>query len=401
MNFFMDQGKVALVTFENKATQEEFERTLEEKAPNYLGCEIIQLNAGENQQVLQTFNSLLTRISLQQATHASDLVQANYLLWVAENEHFKPEFFQLLKKIIIQFPGLQLKLYIPITSDRWNEELFDIAGRKIAYWFVPASAPAANLAAPDMAAPVTAATNLAATDMAAALLATSATDMQAAELSPAQTAATMAQTADTLPPKPRGRNRNLNLWVSAICVLVLLAATVNEVIDRVESFNPTPPTSANTRDKDKDKDTGAHAGSKSEAADPGAAKPNTAPPQQTPDKDTQPVDENAALNEALNQWRQAWSTQNVPGYLSHYGPDFLPPKGLSRTNWEASRKERISSKAKIDIAIQNLQLQINDNLATAKFTQTYSDERLRVTDRKTLVWQKLNGRWLIQSETSE
>jgi murein L,D-transpeptidase YafK len=103
----------------------------------------------------------------------------------------------------------------------------------------------------------------------------------------------------------------------------------------------------------------------------------------------------------MNQWRQAWSAKNVSSYLSFYGPTFVPPKGMSRKTWEALRKERISSKEKIDIAIQNLQLQINGNKATAKFTQIYSDERLRMTDRKTLVWQKLHGSWLIELETTQ
>ena len=123
--------------------------------------------------------------------------------------------------------------------------------------------------------------------------------------------------------------------------------------------------------------------------------------EQAPAEISKPVDEHAALNETLNQWRQAWSAKNVTSYLSFYGPDFVPPKGLNRITWEASRKERISSKEKIDIDIQNLRLQINNNSATAKFTQVYRDERLRMTDRKTLVWQKLNGRWLILRETTE
>ncbi len=113
------------------------------------------------------------------------------------------------------------------------------------------------------------------------------------------------------------------------------------------------------------------------------------------------VNENAALNEAMNGWRQAWSNKNVVTYLSFYGPDFVPPNGMSRQAWEASRRERISGKEKIDIAIQNLRIQINNNTATAKFTQVYTDERLRLTDRKTLVWQKLSGRWLIQRETKD
>lgn len=113
------------------------------------------------------------------------------------------------------------------------------------------------------------------------------------------------------------------------------------------------------------------------------------------------VNENAALNEAMNRWRQAWSNKNVVSYLSFYGPDFVPPNGMSRQAWEGARHERISGKEKIDIAIQNLSIQINDNTATAKFTQVYTDERLRLTDRKILVWQKLSGRWLIQRETTD
>jgi hypothetical protein len=123
--------------------------------------------------------------------------------------------------------------------------------------------------------------------------------------------------------------------------------------------------------------------------------------QLVPDGPPLTVNESAALSEALNQWRQAWSAKNIPSYLSFYGPSFVPPKGLSRKSWEAARNARISSKEKIDITIQNLRLQINDNKATTKFTQIYSDERLRITDNKTLVWQKLNGRWLIQLETTQ
>lgn len=123
--------------------------------------------------------------------------------------------------------------------------------------------------------------------------------------------------------------------------------------------------------------------------------------QLAPDAPTLTVNESVTLNEALNQWRQAWSTKNVSSYLSFYGQSFVPPKGLSRKSWEAARHARISSKEKIDITIQNLRLQINDNKATTKFTQIYSDERLRITDRKTLGWQKINGRWLIQLETTQ
>lgn len=139
------------------------------------------------------------------------------------------------------------------------------------------------------------------------------------------------------------------------------------------------------------------------AQTPGAMAPsslqifNTVPaPSQSPN-----AHEEVTLREALNQWQQAWSSKNVTAYLSLYGADFVPPSGMTRQSWESTRQQRISSKQKIAIVIQNLRLQINNNTATAKFTQIYTDERLRMTDQKTLVWQKLNGRWLIQRETTD
>jgi ketosteroid isomerase-like protein len=124
---------------------------------------------------------------------------------------------------------------------------------------------------------------------------------------------------------------------------------------------------------------------------------NTVPaPSQSPN-----AHEEVTLREALNQWQHAWSSKNVTAYLSLYGADFVPPSGMTRQSWESTRQQRISSKQKIAIVIQNLRLQINNNTATAKFTQIYTDERLRMTDQKTLVWQKLNGRWLIERETTD
>lgn len=119
-----------------------------------------------------------------------------------------------------------------------------------------------------------------------------------------------------------------------------------------------------------------------------------------PAENAHQVNEETSLREALNQWQQAWSSKNVASYLSFYGPDFSP-KGVSRQSWESARHERIASKQKINIEVQNLRLQINTKTATTKFTQVYTDDRLRMTDRKTLVWQKHNGRWLIQSETTD
>lgn len=109
----------------------------------------------------------------------------------------------------------------------------------------------------------------------------------------------------------------------------------------------------------------------------------------------------AGLRIALKQWSQAWQTRNLAAYLALYSPDFVPPQGISRQIWANTRTARIASKQKIELSLQNLTVQMKGNTATVKFTQAYADERFRTTDRKTMVWQKADGRWLIQSETTD
>lgn len=259
MNFFMEQGKVALVASQDAATQAWFEGELAKLAPIHLGSEIIHLHARPDEDALQTFNALLARISLQQATQASGQAQANYLLWVSENEHFTPERFQLLKNIILQFSGLQLKLFVSVTSDRWSERLFDIAGRKIAYWFIPASTPQPALAA-------------AAT--AASLPAAQTRDEQAASTA-SNKAVAKTKTAAKTQVQPNTPARNLNLWVPAIGVMMLFAAAAYWLHDSTQSPNPTQRTKASTQATNTQPRAPGEV--KTEALDPLATKPDTAP----------------------------------------------------------------------------------------------------------------------------
>lgn len=122
---------------------------------------------------------------------------------------------------------------------------------------------------------------------------------------------------------------------------------------------------------------------------------------QQPSPTAAATDEEASLREALKQWQQAWSAKNVAQYLGFYGPDFVPSQYPDRTVWEQARKQRISSKKKIHLAIHNLHVQINNNTSMVNFTQVYADERLHTTDHKTMVWQKIDARWLIQREVTD
>lgn len=283
VNFFMDQGKVALVASEDAETQAGFEAALEQQVQTQLGCDIIRLHARADEDMLETFNTLLSKISVQQATQANAERQANYLLWVSENEHFTPERFQLLKNIILQFSGLQLKLLVSVTSDRWSGRLFDIAGRKIAYWFIPSGE------AHRSSAPVAAVTSAASMPPAAAAV----TAATAAPIATATTNESITVHGDTTPPptepatpvkvsstsstssnvsSPSGRN--LNVWVPAVGLLVLVGAAAFWLNDRApKAAPPIPDTPAQALTP-----TEAASGPESESSQPAQPNPDASSP---------------------------------------------------------------------------------------------------------------------------
>jgi ketosteroid isomerase-like protein len=116
--------------------------------------------------------------------------------------------------------------------------------------------------------------------------------------------------------------------------------------------------------------------------------------------DVEPQSE-TALRNAVETWRKAWQTRDLPAYLGLYGPNFAPPQGASRQVWADTRMTRISSKQKIELSLKNLTVQMQGNTATVKYTQVYADERVNMANRKTMVWQLTEGRWLIKSETTD
>src|SRR5713101_6980504 len=98
-------------------------------------------------------------------------------------------------------------------------------------------------------------------------------------------------------------------------------------------------------------------------------------------------------------WAGAWSKQNVETYLAFYAQDFKTPKGEGRSEWEAARRQRISSPKKIEVAIESPKVTLKDqNNAQVSFRQTYRSDNLNIKSSKTLVMVRSDGRWLIQQE---
>jgi tetratricopeptide (TPR) repeat protein len=103
---------------------------------------------------------------------------------------------------------------------------------------------------------------------------------------------------------------------------------------------------------------------------------------------------------AVHAWAKAWAAKDVKSYLASYGKDFTPPGSLSRNAWEEERRQRISSKSKISLKLENLTVTTSGNTATARFRQDYKANGLAVSSRKTLDLVKNGDRWHIVKEST-
>lgn len=128
------------------------------------------------------------------------------------------------------------------------------------------------------------------------------------------------------------------------------------------------------------------------------AKPVTATTASTPPAEN--GNAQAAVESAVQAWAKAWAGKNMQAYLGAYAPNFTPPGGQSRSEWEADRKARILPRSRIGVDLSDINVSVNGDRATAKFRQAYSSDTLNVTSRKTLDMVKIGNRWLILREST-
>ncbi|WP_041432657.1 nuclear transport factor 2 family protein [Thiobacillus denitrificans] len=118
---------------------------------------------------------------------------------------------------------------------------------------------------------------------------------------------------------------------------------------------------------------------------------------------TRPADSSdgavAAIEAAIADWAKAWSKQDVAGYFAAYASNFSPA-GLSRAQWEAQRRSRITAPRSIDVQISDLEIERQGDTARANFRQSYRSDRLSTTVSKALALTRVDGRWRIVDEIS-
>lgn len=129
------------------------------------------------------------------------------------------------------------------------------------------------------------------------------------------------------------------------------------------------------------------------AAKPAATEPAPAKPAPAP------AAASSNVETAINNWAQAWSRRDVNAYLAAYASDFTSG-GMTRSAWEAQRRDRITAPKTIDVQISDLKIEQQGDTASATFRQAYRSDLLRSTVTKTLKLALQDGQWRIISETS-
>jgi tetratricopeptide (TPR) repeat protein len=134
------------------------------------------------------------------------------------------------------------------------------------------------------------------------------------------------------------------------------------------------------------------------AAKPAA--PVAAPASAAPPAAPKPANDDAEVIAAVNAWASAWARKDVKGYLAAYASDFKLPRGESRGDWEASRRQRIEAPKRIEVKIESPQVTFADGVATVKFRQNYKSNIVTARSSKVLVMTKASGKWQIREERS-
>ena len=109
-----------------------------------------------------------------------------------------------------------------------------------------------------------------------------------------------------------------------------------------------------------------------------------------------------AIGRALEAWRTAWTGRDVPAYLKMYSPSFKPAGDETLAAWQARRRSVLgrASDVAVDISDVVTTLEGGADRATTVFNQNYRSASYQDRTRKTLRWERVDGTWLIVSETA-
>lgn len=102
---------------------------------------------------------------------------------------------------------------------------------------------------------------------------------------------------------------------------------------------------------------------------------------------------------AVQAWAAAWSAQDVASYLDHYADDARPDPRLSRADWEAQRRERLTRPSAIQVDLDNFRVRARgEDRLDVTFVQRYRSDTYQDRVRKELSLVRTADGWKIISE---
>lgn len=134
---------------------------------------------------------------------------------------------------------------------------------------------------------------------------------------------------------------------------------------------------------------------------PAAAEPGDAEAAVTPGAEALPAAPSPRIPplDVVRSWAEAWSQQDVERYLSFYSADFTPPRGMTRRQWEAYRRDRLTAPRSIRVAITAFEAEpLGPDQVRATFFQSYRSDIVDDVVRKTLDLKLEQGEWHIVRE---
>ena len=111
-------------------------------------------------------------------------------------------------------------------------------------------------------------------------------------------------------------------------------------------------------------------------------------------------DINEKIFEMIENWKNAWMSQNFDQYIGHYSDNFKNNKGMDIEKWNQFRKPRIVNKPSINIKLENIEISKNKNLFSVSFIQIYQSGNIDSTTKKTLLIELVDGQLKIVNEIS-
>ena len=109
-----------------------------------------------------------------------------------------------------------------------------------------------------------------------------------------------------------------------------------------------------------------------------------------------------SVKEAINNWSEVWSNQNIDAYFAAYAENFIPSKTTSRKKWKKQRRNRILAPTHIKVNLSDTKIILRDSShADVEFTQNYQSTNYVDDVRKLISMQRVDDRWLITREKTK